>query len=392
MKTETPTVRTGTGVDLAFAVMVLAGYFTTFTAVRDLSFEWLAVMIFLGIVYLSIGVYGYTRAAQAQHLEIRVGYFIIQIILGSISILISGQAGFNTILLLPLVGHSVFLLPEAWKYGINFLIAFSYALIVRVVSGSWETVWQSMPIFGAGQIFILVFTQMTVNEEKARKEIETLVVQLKNANEQLRKYASQVEELAIEKERNRLAREIHDGLGHYLTTLNMQIKAASAVLESDLDSARLFLIKAEGITHKALLDVRQSVRALRDSSLPVKNVEELIRDVVRECEQAGIYTSIEVKGTPRKIDQELKASIIRLVQESVSNTLKHSQATKYYLILDYQTDCIAIEMKDNGIGGDISTGGFGLIGMQERVALLKGKMDVEASAGTGFSIKIVLPG
>ncbi|WP_322506492.1 sensor histidine kinase [Anaerolinea sp.] len=392
MKTETPFLRTGTGVDLAFAVMVLAGYFTTFTSVRSLSFEWLTLMILLGIGYLTTGVYGYARVAHDDRLLIRVGYFLLQIPLGALSIILSGQVGFNAIILLPLVGHSVFLLPEAWKYLINLLIAFSYGAIVHLMTASWEVVWASVPVFGAGQVFILVFTQMMLNEEKARREIESLVVQLREANDRLREYAIQAEELAIVKERNRLAREIHDGLGHYLTTLNMQIKAASAVLETDLEAARQLLAKAEGVTHKALLDIRQSVRALRDPSLPVKSVEEILAGLLEECEHSGIHTLMEVKGEPRKVDQELKASIIRLVQESISNTLKHSKATLYQLVLDYQSDCIILEMKDNGVGGEISAVGFGLLGMQERVALLKGKMEIATTNGAGFSIKIILPG
>lgn len=394
MKTETPFVRTGTGVDLAFAVMVLAGYFTTFTLVRDLSFEWLILMILLGIAYLTMGVYGYARAAKDSRLLVRLVYFGVQIVLGSASIIFSRQAGFNAIILLPLVGHSVFLLPDLWKYGINFLIAISYGLIVHIITSSWDVVWSSLPVFGAGQVFILVFTQMMLNEENARREIETLVVQLKEANERLREFALQAEELAVVKERNRLAREIHDGLGHYLTTLNMQIKAIKAVMDTDLESAHQLLSKAEGVTHKALLDIRQSVRALRDPGLPIKNIEEVIRDLLQECEHSGIQTRMEVKGTSRKIDQELKAALIRLVQESISNTLKHSRATIYQLVLDFQPDCIVLEIYDNGVGvdGESLKGGFGIIGMQERVALLKGKMEISTAPGAGFSIKIVLPG
>ncbi len=394
MKTAPPIVRTGTGVDLAFAVMVLAGYFTTFTSVHDLSFEWLILMILLGVAYLTMGVYGYARAAQDARLAVRLGYFAVQIVLGSLSIILSKQAGFNAIILLPLVGHSVFLLPDLWKYAVNFLIALSYGLIVRFVTSTWDAAWSNLPVFGAGQVFILIFTQMMLNEEKARREIETLVVQLKDANDRLREYAIQAEELAVVKERNRLAREIHDGLGHYLTTLNMQIKAAEAVMDTDLNAARQFLVKAEGVTHKALLEIRQSVKALRDPALPMKNIEEIIKDLLKECEQSGIQTVMEVKGVSRKIDQELKAAIIRLVQESISNTLKHSQATVYQLVLEYQPDSIGLEIYDNGVGVDAESlkGGFGIIGMQERVALLKGTMEISSTCGAGFSIKIALPG
>ncbi len=83
----------------------------------------------------------------------------------------------------------------------------------------------------------MVFTQMALDEEKSRREVERLVDKLETANVKLRKYADEVEELAIIQERNRLAREIHDGLGHYLTTIHMQLQAAEVIIDKDRDKA-----------------------------------------------------------------------------------------------------------------------------------------------------------
>ena len=100
-------------------------------------------------------------------------------------------------------------------------------------------------------VFVVVFTQIAVREREARAEVERLAAELTEANRKLREYADQVEELATARERNRLAREIHDSLGHYLTVVNVQIEAARAVID-DRDRALDVLRKAQLLTHEGL--------------------------------------------------------------------------------------------------------------------------------------------
>lgn len=121
--------------------------------------------------------------------------------------------------LLPLAAHTVVLLKQGWMYVINLIIVAAYLVAVYAYSSDWVEVWSVIQIFLAGLIFVIVFTTMAIGEEKARKEVERLVSDLESANKQLREYALQAGELATIRERNRLAREIHDGLGHYLTAI-----------------------------------------------------------------------------------------------------------------------------------------------------------------------------
>ena len=112
---------------------------------------------------------------------------------------------------------------------INLIIVAAYLVAVYAYSSDWVEVWSVIQIFLAGLIFVIVFTTMAIGEEKARKEVERLVSDLETANKQLREYALQAGELATIRERNRLAREIHDGLGHYLTAIHMQLQAAQFI-------------------------------------------------------------------------------------------------------------------------------------------------------------------
>jgi signal transduction histidine kinase len=393
MNRSNPPIRTGNGVDLAFSVVVLASYFTTFSAVKSISVSGLVVLIFLGIIYLSIGIYGYTYCAQSGSFPLQIAYFVVQILLGDLIYYLGGTTGFNAMILLPLAGHSVVLLPEFWRYAVNGAIVSTFAVAVRVMSGGWDAVWTNLPVFLAGQIFILVFTQMAVGEEKARKEIQELANELARANQQLREFAFQAEELAIAKERNRLAREIHDGIGHHLTALNMQIKAARAVLDKDGTKTEDLLRNAESLTQKALVDVRQSVSALHGSTFENLFLPEQIEEVLKECKAAGLTATLDVLGEPRILSPQATLTIYRSVQEGVNNTMKHASASRVMVTLDY-TDPIkfCLTLADDGIGSDAPAGGFGLISMRERVQLLEGDINIQSSKGRGFQIEINLPG
>lgn len=387
-------IRTGSSVDLAFAVVVLAAYFTTFSAVKNISVSELVVLIFLGIAYMAIGVYGYAYCSQSDTLLYQIGYFVVQIFLGDIIFYLSGATGFNAMLLLPLAGHSVVLLPELWRYAVNVALVATYAVAVRLMSGGWESLWTNIPVFLAGQIFILVFTQMAVSEEQARKETQVLAEQLEKANRQLSEYSMKVEELAIASERNRLAREIHDGLGQYLTAINMQIKAARAVLIRNTGKEKLedLLKKAEELTQKALVDVRQSVAALTGASFENILLPEKIEDILKDCKSAGLVTHFKVLGEPRILSPQATLTVYRSVQESIHNTIKHASASKVAITLDYQNKTqFKLDILDDGVGSDEMDGGFGLISMRERVQLLEGDIIFRTSKGRGFEVNIVIP-
>jgi signal transduction histidine kinase len=394
MKRLSQPIRTGSSVDLAFAVVVLAAYFTTFSAVKSISVSGLIVLIFLGIAYMAMGVYGYAYCAQSGSFLYQMGYFVVQIFLGDLIFYLGGATGFNAMLLLPLAGHSVVLLPEFWRYAVNGALVATYAVAVRVMTGGWSAVWTNLPVFLAGQIFILVFTQMAVSEERARKEIQELAEELEKANRQLREYSVQVEELAIARERNRLAREIHDGLGHHLTAINMQIRAARAVIaqNSVREKSENLLKNAEDLTLKALVDVRQSVSALMGSSFENILLPEKVEDILRDCKTAGLATNLRVLGEPRVLSPQATLAVYRSVQESIHNTIKHASASQVDVTLDYQNQGqFKLDIVDDGIGSDDPDGGFGLLSMRERVQLLEGDIIIKTAKGRGFEVDIQIP-
>lgn len=391
--TRSRVIRTGSGLDLAFAVVVLASYFATFSALHHATNLEIGLMVGFGIAYIAIGIYGYKYVAQSSSPALVLLYFLVQIPLGSLIVYLGRGAGFNMLILLPLAGHAVMLLASTWLYVTNVLLVVSYFGAVNAYSQDLSLVWASLPTFLAGVIFIMVFTQMAIGEERARLEVERLAKDLAEVNARLRAYTQQAEELAVTKERNRLAREIHDGLGHYLTSIYMQIQAALATAKVSPERSQAAMEKAQTLAQEALVDVRHSVAALHaqtEESLPLA---ESINRVLYNCEAAGIAATLNVRGAPRELSPQAHLSLYRAVQETVNNACKHSHATRFTVFLDYTGEGkVCMRIVDDGVGADTIEGGYGLIGLRERVNLLNGSLKIITSKGQGFSLEIMVPG
>ncbi len=383
---------TRSGGDLAFAVIVLAAYFSTFSALQFASAPQIFSMILLGIAYLSIGVYGFRFVVPIDTLWPKIIYFLVQIILGSCIIYLGMGLGYNALLLLPLAGHSVMLLPGKWVYVTNTAVMVAYGLVTRLLSNSWSAVWTGLPIFFAGLVFIVVFTQMAVDEEKARREQEKLSRLVEDANRKLIDYALQVEELTVTAERNRLAREIHDGLGHYLTVIHMQIQAVLALLPNNTDQAVQTLESACRVSQEALQDVRRSVAALRSSVDEEKPLPDRITLLLDSCSPLNIHHQFTISGSHRSLNPQIEMTLFRAAQEGVNNACKHSCASQIWITLDYSiTGQVKLTVQDDGIGTEELEGGFGLIGLQERIQKLKGDLRIVSSKGQGFYLEITIP-
>ena len=393
MNSSSQPVKVGTNADLAFAVVVLFSYFAMFSTIRQTTVLELVLLISFGVAYILIGIYGYASVRNDPSQNLKLLYFLIQVPLGCLIVFVSKGAAYNALLLLPLMAHAVILLPTRLSYIAGMLILAGYTIAVRAFSPGWDVVWNGMPIFIAGLVFITVFTQSAVSEERARSEVERLVSELTLANQQLRAYAVQVEELAIAKERNRLAREIHDGLGHYLTTIHMQIQASKAIASRDPQKAQDALDKALDMTHQALADVRRSVASLRSPAIADLPLPDMLRELVGHIDTGEMKTQFQVLGTPRELSPQVRMTFYRSAQEAINNSFKHSQGSMLWVTLDFLTrDSVTMIVRDNGQGTENMDGGFGLIGMKERANLLNGEVRFFSAKGQGFSVEIRLPG
>jgi len=351
------------------------------------------VIICLGIAYVSNGIYGFSYVRKTKTLIPKLIYFFLQLLIGGMIIYYGKGVGFTTLILLPVVAHTAMILDQEWSLLVNAAVILTHSISVWAFSHSVSILWAGVPIFFAAQVFILIFTQMAVNEQRAREKLEKLASDLSEANQRLSDYAQQVHELAVTQERNRFAREIHDGLGHSLTTINMQINAASVIARKDPEKAIHMLENAQKMTAEALVDVRNSVYALRKDTEEIEDLPSRIIKLVEIAKTTEREVLFSIIGTPRMISPQVDLTIYRTAQEAINNAQKHSLATKIEVLLDYsRDDSIILKVKDNGVGAEEIQSGFGLIGIQERVRLLNGSAEIFNQPGKGFVVKIVVPG
>lgn len=386
-------IRNGGNADIAFAVVVMASYFATFSTLTDASALQIILLVALGTIYILFGIYGYAFCFQKNQIQINLLYFALQISIGGLIIYLGRGTGLNALVLLPLVGQSVMLLSPRLMMAVNGIISILFIFMVRFSVQSWSGVWNGLPTFFGGQIFIIIFTQTALEEELARLEVERLVIELEEANQRLRKYAVQVEDLTLTKERNRMAREIHDGLGHYLTVIHMQIQAARAILLRNPQKALNTLDNAQNMTQEALLDVRRSVASLRENPDEVLALPERMERMLQACMNTPLLAEFRMVGHQRKLNPQAELTLFRATQEGMNNTLKHAKARHLWVMLDYSADqWVTLTIRDDGEGTGNVNGGFGLLGIQERVHLLKGECTIQSEPGQGFSIELKVPG
>ena len=374
--------------NIAFVIVVCASYASATTAIiysrRPVPAWEAAVLVCVGVAYIVVGTYGFAVCRRSRSLLAHVSYFVIQLLLAVTLILLRGSSGELSLILLPLAGQSALLLPLPGMAPICFLI---YVTLVTplIIRSRWVDAIAIALIYGTGIVFVVVFTRVAASEREARTA-------LAEANQLLRDHAVQVEELATTKERNRLAREIHDSVGHYLTVVNVQIGAAQAILELDRQRALDHLSKAQALTQEGLAEVRHSVAALRASPVESRPLPEALAKLTEQWNAAGLRAKFVVAGTIRPLTPQVNLTLYRAAQEALTNVGKHAHASSVELHLDYRDErLIRMRIEDDGRGSANSEGGFGLLGVRERVQLLNGAVHVRAGAGEGFSLEVELP-
>lgn len=326
----------------------------------------------------------------------RIFYFLVQLGLGALVYTLSnGIRGGSLawLVLLPPVAHSAILLSRS---GIALVSVASVCIFVANVAArqGWSYAGSASVAFSFAVCFTLIFTLLAVSAERSRAKVQTLADELSDANRKLREYAVAAEELAATRERNRLAREIHDSLGHYLTVVNVQIEAARAMQPHDEARARDALTKAQSLTQEGLREIRRSVSALRASPLENKSVPAALADIVAESRAAGVNAHLEISGVPRSLSPAAELTLYRAAQEGLTNVRKHASCSRATLTLNFSSPAaVRLTVCDDGAGVAGNPGrGFGLMGLQERAQLVGGQLRSQSTAGHGFTLEVEVPG
>lgn len=303
----------------------------------------------------------------------------------------TGYLGFNYVNLFVLAGFAtqVFRVRTFVVY-LMFQI-FGWAALSKLMWGSWPR-FDDLVTATSGYLFSSMMFILLRRERESRFQAEALSHELDQANEQLRSYSSQVEELAATQERNRIAREIHDTLGHCLTVINVQLETARALIGGQPERADAFLHKAQALTKKGLGDIRDSVASLRSSPLDGKGFEPALHGLLDTVASSGIEAEFRVFGDARPVEAQSALALYRSAQEGLTNVRKHAKAKRVVLTIDYRDEKkVTVSLADDGIGCLDTSGGFGMMGIRERMQLLNGESMVRTSPGKGLELVLGVP-
>ncbi|MEM7586581.1 MAG: sensor histidine kinase [Acidobacteriota bacterium] len=337
--------------------------------------------------------FGEGRWASPSRLQVW-GFFAIQFgLAGALALLLAQQRVFGAswLIFMPLISQGrIYLRP--WGTAAVVLISLTIVGAHVYILGGWREVPTAILSISAAVVFVLLFTDIALREVEARMKTQRLSDELMAANRRLAEFAVEAEELAAERERSRLAREIHDSVGHYLTVVHVQLEAAKTLLDHDPTRVREALGKAQGLTQQGLSEIRRSVASLRASPLAGRKLEEALRELVTGLESAGLVAELQILGRPRTIDSGVALTLYRTAQEGLTNVRKHSQARRVDVSLDYRdAESVRLEVRDDGVGAADPSGGFGLLGVQERVRQVAGQVDIVSEPEQGLALRVEIP-
>lgn len=280
----------------------------------------------------------------------------------------------------------------AWEYRMAHIVAFSLAtsLFELILVATKAVQFQNIYVF----IFIAVIR--TISFIAIGIFINLLVTQLKRQQESLREananlthYASTLEQLTVSRERNRLARELHDTLAHSLTALSVSLETVKAYFDIDKEKTRELIEVSLESTRKGVDETRRALKSLRSSDLEDLGLGLALQ---RLAESAASRFDLQFEvGLPNpmpSLSPDVEQVVYRVAQEAIHNITNHSRAKKFSLRLEHNRHT-TLTVQDDGVGFDQSksnSGRFGLVGMTERAELAGGTLNVESAKGEGTKV------
>jgi signal transduction histidine kinase len=273
--------------------------------------------------------------------------------------------------------------------GIGYVMAVSWSMqeivprmLAEIQSGGPEELFKPQALIISSfvayvgiSLFVVLLGFLIVAERQSRQRAEKL--------------SQEIEIMAATLERSRIAREIHDSLGHSLTTLNIQLQLAQAVSQRDPAHAAQALSNAQTLASQCLESVRQAIQTVRQQEFNLAVSLERLIEQIRQTQSLNIQSELDLPSLPLPISHQLYC----IVQEGLTNIQKHAQASQVKLSSQIQDKTLIVALEDNGKGFDPSNSysGYGLKGMYERVNLLGGRLNIESILDQGTAVEIVIP-
>jgi signal transduction histidine kinase len=246
-------------------------------------------------------------------------------------------------------------------------------------------------IYSAGNALMGAFPVAVRRSQAASQQNQDLAAELSAANQQLQAYASQLEQLAVGRERNRLARELHDSVTQTVFSMNLTSQSAALLLEKDPARADEQLEHLRQLAGSALEEMGTLISELRPQELVHTGLAQALRRHLEGLRlPEGTSISLEVQGE-RSLQQAEQQGLYRIAQEALNNILKHAHASRACITL-HLDEPLYLEIQDQGQGFDLEqarrSGRIGLSSMQERAAEIGWQLQIQTQPGAGTTIRV----
>lgn len=331
----------------------------------------------------------------------------------ALALILSRMVLIEVVAILDCSGFSTFLYPIVpfaayFSLGANlskYLAVFYFVLFIGkawLISPLWYVDIDTMSnllVFTLLLIFMQVMARAIYRDEANSRELARLLADLEATNRRLQAYAAQVAELAATEERNRLARDIHDSLGHYLTAVTIQLEKALAFRSRSPEEAEQAIRDAKQAASEALQDVRRSVGALRNDADRF-SLEQALRELVRGMDNGRCHIELRFEGSETGYTRLPLMALYRAAQEGLTNIQKHAQATQVVVEVKLGSAEASLCLRDDGQGFDTAMIAewmaaphqtFGLQGIRERLELVQGEMNLTSNAEEGTRLFVTVP-
>lgn len=324
----------------------------------------------------------------------------IRFLLITLSVVIS-RVPFTMYLFYPIFLFAFFAFGRKVAFGAA--IGTSLFVMGYVTTFSQQTLFSPLDInnlfvFLLGTLMVLLLANALQQERETGFHLQQAHDELGQSHTQLQLYAAQVATLAATDERNRLARDIHDSLGHHLAATSIQLEKAAAYSERDKGKSAEALNHARRTIREALGEVRTSVRALREPKVGFE-LTSALDELSKRMGHHDLDIRLNVSGDSDPYPVFAQMTLYRIIQEGLTNIHKHAYANQATIDLCFSDRMATLKISDNGTGfihknggiTELENGGLGLQGIQERVALVGGDYDVQSQLQKGTVLSVTIP-
>jgi len=291
------------------------------------------------------------------------------------------------------------LILTAWQYGWQHVILFSGGIALFTLGlhlfffrPGGPSLWPPVTALVIQTISFLVVGYFISTLMRRLKQQQDSLAQ---ANAQLTAYAATLEELTISRERNRMARELHDTLAHTLSTLSLQLETVKAYWEVDPAAAQHMLDKSLEATRSGLQETRRALKSLRASPLDDLGLVLALQKMAEEtAARANLKLDLSLPNRPVSLSAGVEQAIYRVAQEALANAAHHANAQALTLQLSVSGPDVLLLVRDDGLGFNVrqgeASGRFGLPGMRERAQLVGGQLTIDSQPGQGTTVRLTI--